>query len=285
MRRPHPYAGRRAAIATMHKKERVLAPFLTRWLGLEVERPEGVDTDAFGTFSGEIARAGDMIDAARAKARLAIERGAAGIGIGSEGAFGPHPHIPFVASGIELIVLVDAQEDHEIVVQRRTRTNYDSVVAAPRDDISSFLARAGFPEHAVIVRPMGRDDALGLVKGIVDPQALGHAIAAASALSEEGRALVQTDMRAHVNPTRMKTIGVVARALALRAARLCPNCGAPGFGAIDALRGLVCEDCGTPTRRIRAELYGCRKCGFQCLRRERPPSMHADAMWCDRCNP
>lgn len=281
----HPYDGRRAAIATMHEKERAVAPVLARCLGLRVERAEGIDTDALGTFSGEIPRAGDMLDAARAKARLAIERSGAQIGLGSEGAFGPHPVVPFLASGVELIALVDARDAHEIFVTRRTRTNYDCLTAAPGDDLLPFLARIGFPAHAVIVRPKGRGDALGLVKGITDPDALARAVAAASALSEEGRALVETDMRAHLNPTRMTTIGVVARALALRAARLCPGCGTPGFGAIAALRGLPCEDCGAPTRRLRAELYGCRKCGFECVRRERPPGLRAAALWCDRCNP
>jgi hypothetical protein len=285
MRESHPFDGRRAAIATMHEKERVVAPVLLRWLGIRVERAEGVDTDALGTFSGEIPRAGDMVEAARAKARLAIAHSGARIGIGSEGAFGPHPLIPFLASGVELILLVDMEKDHEILVQRRTKTNFESAFATPEEDVTPFLARVGFPQHALIVRPKGRCDALGLVKGITDAQALRRAIVAASAMSDEGRALVQTDMRAHLNPTRMKTIDFLARALALRAARLCPKCRTPGFGAIDALRGLACEDCGAPTRRIRAELHGCGKCGFQCVKRERPPSIRAPSLWCDYCNP
>jgi hypothetical protein len=285
MRERHPYHGRRAAIGTMHAKERVIAPVLSRCLGIIVECAEGIDTDALGTFSGEIPRAGDMVEAARAKAHLAMARSGARIGIGSEGAFGPHPLVPFLASGMELIALIDAEDANEILVQRRTKTNFESAFVMPEEDIAPFLARVGFPQHAVIVRPKGRCDAVGLAKGITDAQALRRAIAAASALSEEGRALVQTDMRAHLNPTRMKTIDFLARALALRAARLCPKCRTPGFGAIDALRGLACEDCGAPTRRIRAELHGCRKCRFQRVRRERSPSMRAAAMWCDLCNP
>jgi hypothetical protein len=285
MRGRHPYHGRRAAIGTMHAKERVIAPALSRCLGLIVEDAEGIDTDALGTFSGEIPRAGDIVEAARAKARLAIAHNGAEIGIGSEGAFGPHPVIPFLASGIELIALVDEENDHEIVVQRRTHTNYDSIITRTGENIAPFLARIGFPAHAVIVRPEGRSDAVGLVKGVTDHESLDRAICAAAALSSTGHAQVQTDMRAHLNPARMKTIAFVARALAVRAARLCPECRAPGFGLRDALRGLACAACGAPTRRIRAELHGCLKCGFRCLKRERPASLRADAMWCDVCNP
>jgi hypothetical protein len=74
-------------------------------------------------------------------------------------------------------------------------------------------------------------DPKGLVKGISEMPALRRAIDKACALSDTGSALAQADMRAHVNPKRMKTIAVVARALALRA--LCPSCGAPGFGLIE----------------------------------------------------
>lgn len=281
----HPYDGRRAAIATMHGKERATAPVLGRWLGLRVERAEGVDTDSLGTFTGEIARAGDMLEAARAKALLAIERTGAMIGLGSEGAFGPHPIVPILASGLEVMILVDAEHDHQIVAQRRTRTNYDSTTAAPDDDLSAFLARTGFPAHAVIVRPEQCEDRFVVQKGVNDLQVLREAIRQMSARSRNGRALVQTDMRAHLNPTRMKTIGFVAKALALRAARLCPACGTPGFGRVDVLRGLPCEDCGAPTRLIRGEIHGCGKCGHRVTRRERPRSMRAEPMWCDLCNP
>ena len=281
----HPFKGRRAAIATMHGKEGVIAPVLGRWLGLSVERAEGVDTDSLGTFTGEIARAGDMAAAARAKALLAIERTGATIGLGSEGAFGPHPVVPFLASGVELIVLVDAENNQEIKAQRRTRTNYDFVTATPDEDLSAFLSRIGFPAHAVIVRPEHCDDAFVVQKGVNDLRVLRAAVAEMSQRSESGRALVQTDMRAHLNPTRMKTIAFVARALALRAARLCPMCGTPGFGLTDVARGLPCADCGAPTRLMRAEIHGCGRCAHRIMRRERPASMRADAMWCDLCNP
>src|SRR5208283_4118015 len=139
MARPHPYRDQCAAIATMHSKERVIAPIMAQWFGLRVERADNIDTDALGTFTGEVERKGSMLDAARAKAKLAIERTGARFGLGSEGAFGPHPVIPILSSGVELMVLIDSDSDHEIAVHRRTRTNYDSTSASPGKDLSDFL--------------------------------------------------------------------------------------------------------------------------------------------------
>lgn len=269
----------------MHGKERVIDAALSKCLGLRVELADDVDTDRLGTFSGEIARSGSMLDAARAKAQLAMARSGAPIGLGSEGAFGPHPIVPFLASGVEVIVLIDSENGQEVVAQRRTRTNYDSVAVRSGDDLSSFLDRILFPSHAVIVRPEQGADAFDVVKGVSDRRALDEAVARMASASDTGRALVQTDMRAHLNPTRMKAIGFVARALALRAARLCPACDSPGFGVEDVLRGLPCGECGAPTRLIRAELHRCRLCGFETQKRTRPDSMRAAAQWCDFCNP
>jgi hypothetical protein len=285
MARPHPYAGQCAAIATMHGKERVVAPIMARWFDLRLERAEDIDTDALGAFTGEIERKGSVLDAARAKARLALERTGARLGLGSEGAFGPHPVVPMLSSGLELMVLIDSDSNHEIAVHRRTWTNYDSTSAFPDEDLSDFLRRIGFPEHAVIVRPEKSHEQSAVVKGIVERKALDAAIESMAAVSASGRALVQTDKRAHLNPTRMKAIRQVARVLALRVARLCPICGSPGFGLSDVERGLPCRECDVPTDLVRAEIHACASCSHREHRRERPKTVRADPVWCRLCNP
>lgn len=278
----HPYRGRWAAIATMHGKERAIAPVLCRWFGMTISTAPGVDTDALGTFTGEIARSGTMLDAARAKALLAISRTGAPVGIGSEGAFGPDPDLPFVASGRELLLLRDSATGHEIVVFRRTRTNYDHVTIAPDDPIDAFLSRVGFPDHAVVVRAEPRDGQMP-AKGLRDREQVDAALQ--YVFARVGRAAIETDMRAHFNPTRMNSIGRLARALAVRTARCCPSCGTPGFGLVDVARGLPCGECGAPTRQIRAEIHGCSACVTRVLRRERAAALYSDPTWCQICNP
>ncbi len=281
----HPYRGVWAAIATMHGKERAIAPVLCRWFDMNVTTAPGIDTDALGTFTGEIARRGTMVDAARAKAMLAIDRTGAAIGIGSEGAFGPHPSIPFATSGQEVLLLRHAETGHEILVHRHARTNFAHAILGASDDPSSFLAGVGFPEHAVIVRPVETADISVLFKGLRRAEAVQDAIRDVAARSAKRQAMLQTDMRAHLNPTRMAAIGRLARLLALRTARCCPSCGTPGFGITGVARGLPCADCGLPTEMVRAEIHGCTACGLTTRRFERADRVRAEARWCQFCNP
>ncbi len=48
-----------------------------------------------------------MLETAVAKARLGMRQLGLPHGIASEGSFGPHPLVPFLAASTELIVLVD----------------------------------------------------------------------------------------------------------------------------------------------------------------------------------
>lgn len=281
----HPYRGLWAAIATMHGKERAIAPSLCQWFNMTVTTAPGIDTDALGTFTGEVPREGTMLDAARVKARLAIKRTGAHLGIGSEGAFGPDPLIPFVAVGRELIVMIEAATGHEIVVQRTTPTNFDHVVTAPGADITTFLARVGFPSHAVIVRRDQPGNAADIAKGVSDLFELSMEIIRMAALSSSGRVRIETDMRAQLNPTRMASIAWTARWLALRAARCCPQCCKPGFGLIEVERGLTCRDCGEPTQLIVAERHRCTSCGHSIRKRVRASHLRAEPTWCNACNP
>lgn len=276
----HPYRGRWAAIATMHGKERAVAPVLCRWFDMAVTTAPGVDTDAFGTFTGEVARQGTILDAARAKAQLAIERTGAAIGIGSEGAFGPDPELPFVATGRELLLLREAATGHEIVVTSRTRTNFNHMNVSPNDLVDECLVRIGFPDHAAVVRAF---DGSYVAKGLTTRDQVDAALHALFEAGQKG--ILQADMRAHLNPTRMASIARLARTLAVRLARCCPACGSPGFGLVDVERGLPCRECRFPTRRIRAEIYGCSACGEKRKRHDRPDSFGADPMWCQVCNP
>lgn len=262
-----------------------MAPILHRWLGMNLYRCATVDTDQFGAFTGEIQRVGTMLDTARRKAREAVRHSGCVFGVGSEGAFGPDPSAPFLAAGIEVVLLYHASTDHEIYVQRRTHTNYDHILIGPDEDPSFFLNRIGFPGHALVVRPEDSNDPDDMIKGFKDPQLLGKKIRELANRSSTGRVLIQTDMRAHVNPTRMRSIASVTKHLALRIMRLCPGCGTPGFGPVNVIRGLPCSACGAPTSLIRAEIHGCHQCAYTINRCIRSTSLRADPRYCQYCNP
>ena len=253
MEREHPYAGERVELATKHSKESAIAPALAERLALRVHTPLGLDTDTLGTFTGEVERVGSPREVAARKAQLA---------------------------------LVDDRRG--IVVYERfisLETNFGGVSVRPEDDLTPFLARARFPSHGLIVRPEGplRPDAL--YKGVTDDAALRKAVGRCAALSPQRRARVETDMRAHQNPTRMAVIAEVARRLALRLERQCPACGCPGWGMVETAPGLPCEACGTATDLALHEVWACADCDE---RQELPRAdgrTHASAEHCPYCNP
>ncbi|MEB3336169.1 MAG: DUF6671 family protein, partial [Leptolyngbyaceae bacterium] len=111
------FADRVAVIATMHHKETVIAPILEQELGVKAIVPQNFDTDALGTFTREIERPADQVSTARLKAEQALDLTGETLAIASEGSFGPHPQMPFVACNREIVLLLDRLNELEIVGQ------------------------------------------------------------------------------------------------------------------------------------------------------------------------
>jgi hypothetical protein len=274
----------RIALGTMHGKEAAIAPPLAR-LGIELVVPAGFDTDRFGTFTGEIARAGNMEDAARAKARAAIAATGLPVGIASEGAYGPNPAIPILPLGVEILLWRNEETGHEIIVRMSDDTPcFDSVLVHSPHEAVPFLERIGFPQTAVIVRPQGCET-LPMAKGLQDSRAVAEAIIRAAMVSPDHSVLVQTDMRAHLNPRRMATIATLAERLAARLETPCPACDSPGWGVLRAEPGLPCGWCDGPTTLARGEVHGCTACGHEAFEARRDGLFSADPAHCANCNP
>ena len=280
------YTGRVAVLATMHGKEAAFTPILSKHLGLDLIVPERIDTDALGTFTGEVARQGSIEDTARAKAELGLSIMGGDLALASEGAYGPHPQIPLIPLGVEVVAWVDKRIGLTLVERLYDETPvYDHVVLGPDEDPVSFLARIGFPAQKVIVR--ADQDVVGntATKGIGSMEELGAALAKVRRLSPDGKAFVQTDMRAHCNPHRMKTLGRLAQKLAERLGTACPACAAPGFGKVGVEMGLPCAWCAGPTVLVRAERWGCGICGLEETRPRGDSLTEGDPGTCPRCNP
>lgn len=276
----------RAILGTKHDKQRALAPVLGEALGLVVDVAPGLDTDRLGTFTRERPRRGTALEAARAKALLALECDPhAEFGLASEGSFGPHPMVPWVPGGRELVLLVRRDGGLELVGEDITfETNFAHQVVRDLAAARAFAGRVGFPAHGLVVIPApdGVAGTVGIEKDL-EGDALFERVAAI--LAEVGAVHLETDMRAHRNPTRMASIRRAAEDLAARARSTCPRCERPGFWVAERLPGLPCEACGLPTRIVRAEVHACAGCGHG---EERPPRhgrTAASAGECDHCNP
>lgn len=269
-------------LATKHDKLPLIGPALHRELCLRVDDVV-IDTDRFGTFSGDVARTGTPWETAVAKARAGMDAAGCRLGIASEGSIGADPAVPFVVSAVELVVFVD---DERGIVVGESERSFDVVTVgaevAPGDDLADVLRRGRFPDHAVIVRPASgavAPIAKGL-RALVDAE---RAIAVAAAASTDGRARIETDLRAHRCPSRRPVIERAAARLAARLATRCPACSSPGWGVVDVEVGLPCDWCGHEVPLPRAEVLGCPACEHD----DAQPiaASTADPSRCEWCNP
>lgn len=277
------YAGQRIALLTQHGKEEIIAPVLDAALGCRVERVAGFDTDTLGTFSRDIPRAGSQLEAARRKARIGMELSGLAQGLASEGAFGADPIAGLLPWNVELLVFIDAARGIEVTGMAQQATRFAHLLTDDWVQAAQFARQAGFPEHHLVVRLHSENDAR-FVKGLATWPALETAFRRACEQAENGQAFLEHDARAHAHPSRRDVIRIAAADLAAKLRSLCPACGTPGFCVVERLGGLPCADCGAPTREVRAEVYGCQKCGHRasqaCCDRE-----SADPGRCDYCNP
>lgn len=264
------------ALLTQHDKARAIGPAL-EGAGFAVVTMDGFDTDTLGTFTGETARRGSQLEAATAKACKACEISGERFGLGSEGSFGPDPYAGITSWARELLVWWDAQERRAVqALVQGGATNYAQCTVSNWQEAQAFALEVQFPSHGIIV---GKPGEAHFSKDITELQEL-------QTLVKEGLAIgpvwLETDMRAHRNPTRMGMIALCAQRLSDLLRRRCPGCAHLGFGLESSVAGALCSQCGLPTGAMRAKRIQCGVCNFsleETVRDTVPPSR------CEHCNP
>lgn len=281
------YGNARIILPTKHCKATAIAPpFLERLTASVIEYD--LDTDTLGTFSGEVERQGNAIQCARRKCEWAFELlgTEAEYCLASEGSFGPHPVLPFTPCDHELLYFIDRKQGfHFHLSCFSVKTNYCTDVVDSLAALEKLAKSALFPAHALILRPNRNEKKALAFKGISSWDSLEVAYSESQKHSGDGKVWVETDMRAHLNPSRMKVISELATSFADRLATHCPICHTPGWGKIGVEKGLRCEYCERPTDLIAYEILGCVACDH----RENQPRTDgleaAPQMRCSRCNP
>ena len=274
-------------LATMHKKEEVMASLLEEKVQMRILVPDNFNTDQFGTFTREIKRLVNQTEAARFKAKKALEITGETLAITSEGSFFPHPNLPFISCNRELVLLLDTANKIEIIATELSfETNHAHLSIETVEEALSFAEKVGFPNHGLVVMstadPQKSDK---IFKGITSQQKLIDAVEIILKSSSENKAHIETDMRAMYNPTRMKVIAKTTEILIHKILNTCPNCEFPGFDIVETRPGLPCEMCGLPTNSIKSEIYQCKKCNHQEIKEFPNNIKYADPMYCDYCNP
>ncbi len=275
------FENRTLLIATQHGKEKVIAPLLEQAFSLSCITPYDFNSDAFGTFSGEVERVADALDAARLKGREAARLYNADLVLSSEGSFGPHPQLFFVPLNQELLLLQDLSRNLEIwVTQNSTNTNYSGAEIKDEEGLLNFAKRIGFPHHTLILKNQ-QHEFQSCYKGLTTEKAL---LEAYHTIKENfGSAYAETDMRAMHNPKRMAVIEQACELLIKRMSSICKACMQPGFGKMAYVPGLRCTNCNTPTHLPLKRILSCPHCQFSI--EEQLATETADPGSCSVCNP
>ncbi|MCD5407529.1 MAG: hypothetical protein LRZ99_07550 [Desulfotomaculum sp.] len=278
------FQGRRAVLLTKHHKEQVIKPIFEKATGCRVLVDTSFDTDKLGTFTRETDRPGSQLATVRQKAIKGMALNKADLGLASEGSFGPHPAMPFLPWNREIVMLVDNQHNLEIYGEcANAETNYAHTTVKNTGAAEKFAREIGFPAHYLVLRPDNQQHQF-IIKGINNWQQLVQAVEQGLAKSTSGDIFLETDMRAHANPTRMLNIKRATVALVKKIQQTCPGCGMPGFSVTKKQSGLPCECCGLPTAEIMAEISVCCQCGFS-KEQKYAQKQKAPAGSCKYCNP
>lgn len=273
------YKGRCASLATMHNKLALIAPHMETELGLTVfEAP--INTDLFGTFSGEIERTETPYRTAELKALAGMSHLGTDVGLASEGSIGVSGMIP-VVSDLEIVLIIDQKEDFVLAESDLSFQTITHSWILGHEEVSPVdLKKAGFPEHGLIVR--AEDAESPVFKGIHEIDSLSKAIASCRLLGHENL-IIESDLRANHSPSRRSVISSAAKRLSKRLRTQCEVCSCPGWGPIDSLEGRPCRLCRNPTRGRLATVFGCCRCG---LKVTGPiDESFADPATCEFCNP
>lgn len=276
------YRGQSIALPTLHHKGALIAPTFLSTLGMEVVEVD-VDTDLLGSFAGEVRRERSQLETVRRKALLGLEVSGLAFVIASEGSIGADPEIGLITSDIETIIFIDSINNLEIVESYRSfDINAHVLEYVEGMDLSAFLSKADFPHHKLIVRSeFGYSHVIA--KAISTEEALLNALAEAKHLNINP-IFIESDLRAHCSPSRAKNIEITAERLTAKISSLCPECVTPGWGAVKAIYGLSCSECGQESESAtRALLYGCVKCSHTA--EGDPLAASIDPSRCNWCNP
>lgn len=277
------FEGRKIVLLSKHKKEIAIKSLLESETGCQLIVESSFDTDQLGTFTRDIDRRMSQLETAREKNKICLELTDFDMAISSEGSFDINPlfQMPW---NIEIVLLHDKKENYEVFgIFKGPETNLDHTITSKWTDAVKFAEKIGFPDHYIILRP-GGENGKPIYKDIDSFAKFEDAFIKCKKKSLARKVFIETDMRAHANPTRMKNIMLATQDLVNKLNNLCPNCGAYGFVVTDVIKGLRCELCGLPSDLVLKYVYSCYKCKHN-EEVIHPYGEFASPKYCYNCNP
>jgi hypothetical protein len=263
-------------LSSKHQKELTLGPIFTAY-GHEILVNNSFDTDAFGTFCGSTPRPEGPQITVKEKCLAGIAFAGKRQGLASEGSFGPHPSYPFLSCNEEWLIFIDLDQHLEIY-GRSTTLEVCHAQLHYRDaaQLTPFLNNCSFGKQGLVLKDCLTNKIIE--KGIQSEDKLNELMA------NIPEWLIETDLRAHMNPTRQKNIAAAGRDLLKRMYSFCPKCSAPDF-VVKELKGkLPCAQCHKATETYQFEVAICTKCNYL-SQQKRKDKQEEDPQFCQHCNP
>jgi hypothetical protein len=275
----------------MHQKEKVLESLFLEKLGANFEVPKNIDTDIFGTFSGEIKRDRDIKNTLRKKVKLGLEKTGLKLGLASEGSFGAHPSAPFMKTNLETLLFVDLEREIEIFEFHSSfKCTFDYRTINNQEELLEFYREYKSKEQAILIKvDQNSSEPNFLRKGLTSEKEAIKAFEELKHFSQSQSLWVETDMRAHLSKARQAVIFEAGEKLIKRLTSLCPDCHCPGFSRDALEKGLPCKACGIPSQYASKEIWRCSRknsgCSYEETRDREDGKKSIDPGDCSFCNP
>lgn len=238
------------------------------------------ETDSLGTFSGEIPRTLTILETLEQKCRLGFNHSKDSLLLATEGSFGPHSLFPWVTQHQESFILFDQESDCKFYYHFTSQlTNFQVASIQTEQLLVEFCHRIKFPSHGIILKKT-IDDEVEIFKDIFDWKTL---VSVYRTLGNN--VMVESDMRAMNNPTRMANIRIGFSNFLKHLQSECPMCHYPGFSQKKVERGLPCEWCNSPTESILCSIHICEFCQHEVVNGNPNGKSKEDPMYCLNCNP
>lgn len=265
-------------MVTHHGKAQILRSTVEErgWTIEEID----ADTDALGTFAGDVPRAASPFETAVRKAGLGRSEDNSWL-LASEGTItsslllGPVIHELIVALAPERGVVIAGRYVAPFPIAKKLEVDPGmNAVEVERELVATFgvgrfvtvLVRASTPQ---------------VVRDVRAGASLAHLVSEASEHGES--VLIQTDLRAHRCPERHEVLHCAMNDLLDRLETNCPICRQPGFGVLENVPGLPCSQCNVPTDVTKAMNWRCEWCEYH--EEEHVGAESADPSLCQWCNP
>lgn len=273
MDKPYSLNWRTLLIASMHRKEDALIPVLTTYFpDLRYHVATNIDTDQFGTFSGEKKRVDTMEVTVKKKALDAIQK---------------NPWYDLVCATewsfvgewfwwvrhVEYIILIDLRAWYTFLIRYTwyVASAFSLATHEWRIAEQTLCEYLSFPAYGVIMSPHRKKRSWSslcwwpsthIVKGITDLSSAKETFCRLQDLAKEWIVVIESDFRAMYHPWRMEGIQNATKQLCEQICMVCPQCDTPWWRVQHVTWSARCRFCGLCTTYPTHEVWWCCQCTY-----------------------